>query len=76
MNKELDGEELIFIAMKDLWSLEGMIQCLESVLAEPPNKEGLLAMLREMRQRRSQLEDAVEKYTEANPPARRLYECK
>ena len=67
-----DGEALVFIAMKDLWIMEGQIACLESFLADPPTKEASMAMLRELRGKRTKLEKAVELYTDVDVTARRL----
>lgn len=72
MSKEPDDETLIFMAMKDLWSLEGMIQILESILAEPSSKEDMMAMLREMRKRRKGLEKAIQEATGTDVEAQRL----
>ena len=71
-NKELDREELLFIAMKSLWIMEGQVQTLEAYLAAPPSKEESMAMLRALREKRSSLERLVEEYSGAEVTAPRL----
>lgn len=72
MSKELSAQEITFMAIKDLWSMEGMISCLESVLADTPTKEAMMAMLRDMRAQRGKLEDAVKEFTTVDVRKARL----
>jgi hypothetical protein len=75
MTQEVDA--LIFSAMKDLWIMEGQINCLESVVSEMPPRQTILAMLRELRDQRDTLENAVEEYTGVDvAKARRFGEIK
>jgi len=61
-SKEPDNEELVFIAMKSIWIMEGQIQTIESFMADPPAKEVSMAMLRDLRANRTKLERLVESY--------------
>lgn len=70
--KELSAQEIVSMAMKDLCAMEGMIQILEAILAEPASKEEMMAMLREMRKKRGELEDAVKEFTTVDVAAQRL----
>lgn len=69
---EPDLAELLLRAVKDLWSIEGQIVCLESFLANPPTKEMSMAMLRDLRLKRAELERAVDSCAGVDVAAKRL----
>ena len=71
-DKEPSAQEITFQAMSDLWAMEGMIKILEAILAKPASKEEMMAMLREMRESRGKLEDAVKEFTTVDVAAQRL----
>lgn len=70
--KEPSAQEITSRAMKDLCAMEGMIQILEAILAEPASKVEMMAMLREMRESRRKLEDAVQEFTTVDVRKARL----
>lgn len=70
--EEMSAKEITYKAMNDLWAMEGMIQLMESILADMPTKEMMMAMLREMRESRGNLEDAVKEFTTVDVRKARL----
>lgn len=68
----MDESELTMIAMKELWCIEGQIICWEAYLDLKPDPETIIRILRDLRERRKAIEEAVENLTDVRVEERRL----